>query len=324
MKYRKIGKSGIEASAVAIGTWALGGWMWGGTDKNNPIDAIHAGLDAGINMIDTAPIYGFGLSEELVGKAISDRRDKVVLATKCGMRWDLEKGQHFFDSEGKKIYQYLGPESIEHEVNESLKRLGTDYIDLYQTHWQDETTPIEDTMEMLGKLKEQGKIRAIGASNVTTAHLKKYEEAGGISSAQNKFSMLDQDEGKEIAGFCQDNDIAILAYSPMELGLLTGKVTPDKEYPDDDLRSDKKLFKTENRKRVQDMLARMEPVTEKHGITFAQLALAWTVHQPGITYALAGSRTPEQAKDNAAAGGVELSENDLATIDNAISEFTPV
>ena len=169
MLYRKLGSSGIDVSAVGFGAWAIGGWMWGGADENQAIAAIHAALDHGINLLDTAPIYGYGRSEEIVGRAIRGRREKVVLATKCGMIWDREEGEFFFhaNQEGitfrpseKKVYKCLRPDSIRAELERSLTRLGTTHVDLYQTHWQESTTPIADTMAALVKLKEQGKIRA--------------------------------------------------------------------------------------------------------------------------------------------------------------------
>ncbi|MEC9401497.1 MAG: aldo/keto reductase, partial [Pseudomonadota bacterium] len=147
MLTREIGRSGIEASAIGLGTWAIGGWMWGGTDEAKSISAIQASIDEGISLIDTAPAYGQGLSEEIVGKAIAGRREKVVLATKCGLVWHTQKGNHFFDYDGKPVHRYLGKDAIVHEVEQSLKRLGTDYIDHYITHWQDPTTPIAETME---------------------------------------------------------------------------------------------------------------------------------------------------------------------------------
>jgi aryl-alcohol dehydrogenase-like predicted oxidoreductase len=175
MRYRSLGKSGIEASVVGLGSWAIGGWMWGGAEEAESVRAIHAAIDAGVNLIDTAPVYGFGVSEEVVGKAIRDRRDKVVLATKCGLVWHEEKGEFFFASDEKhptddgriKVYRRLAPDTIRREVEWSLKRLGTDRIDLLQTHWQDSTTPIAATMHTLMELKKEGKIRAIGCSNAT-------------------------------------------------------------------------------------------------------------------------------------------------------------
>mgnify|MGYP005812061173 CR=1 FL=1 len=184
MLTRPIGSSGIKASVVGLGTWAIGGWMWGGTEEKQSVEAIQHSIDEGISLIDTAPAYGQGLSETIVGKAIEGRRDKVVLATKCGLVWHTQKGNHFFDYDGKPVHRYLGKESIIHELEQSLTRLKTDYIDLYITHWQDPTTPVQETMEALETLKSQGKIRAIGASNVSADNLKAYLAAGQLTPSR--------------------------------------------------------------------------------------------------------------------------------------------
>ena len=230
---RKLGSSGIDVSAVGFGAWAIGGWMWGGADESQAIAAIRAALDHGVNLIDTAPDYGFGRSEEIVAQAIRGRRDKVVLATKCGLIWDREEGEfHFHASQDgitfrpsdKKVYKYLRPDSIRAELEQSLTRLGTTYVDLYQTHWQDPTTPIADTMAAPVKLKEQGKIRAIGVSNANVEHMKAY---GPIDADQEKYSMLDRDmERNGSLPHCRQHNIAVLAYSPLANGLLTGKIGP--------------------------------------------------------------------------------------------------
>ncbi|MGB4019461.1 MAG: aldo/keto reductase, partial [Syntrophomonadaceae bacterium] len=184
MQQRNLGTSGLSASVVAIGTWAIGGWRWGGTDEAESIRAIHAALDAGINFLDTAPAYGLGLSEEIVGKALKGKRDQAVIATKCGMVWHTDQGTYFLDQYNKPIHKYLGPESIRYEVELSLQRLQTDYIDLYQTHWQDITTPIEETMGELVRLKEEGKIRAIGVCNATVDEMERYRKLGAVDSDQ--------------------------------------------------------------------------------------------------------------------------------------------
>src|SRR5688572_26307359 len=186
---RAIGSSGVAASTIGLGTWAIGGWMWGGTDEAESVAAIRAAIDAGVSLIDTAPAYGMGRSEEIVGKAIAGRRDEVVLATKCGLVWHTDKGRHFFDQAGKPVHRYLGAESIAHEVDQSLKRLGTDHIDLYITHWQDPTTPIAETISALEDLRRAGKIRAIGASNVSADDLKAYVAAGRLDAIQEQYSM---------------------------------------------------------------------------------------------------------------------------------------
>ena len=198
MIYRPLGQSGITASVVAHGTWAIGGWMWGGTDVQKSVRSIQASLDAGVNFIDTAPAYGLGLSERIVGEAIRGRRDKVILATKCGLVWHTAKGTFFVDQNGTRIHRYLGAESIRYEVEQSLRRLETDYIDLYQTHWQDPTTPIEETMGTLLDLKKQGKIRAIGVSNCTLDQVRQYRSVGPVDTAQEQYSMLHRELERRI------------------------------------------------------------------------------------------------------------------------------
>jgi len=319
MRTKPLGQSGIEVSAVGLGTWAIGGWMWGGTDEKDSIEAIQAAVDEGITLIDTAAIYGFGVSEELVGKAIRGRRERVVLATKCGLVWHVQKGTKSGEGEGKQIYRYLGPESIRYEVEQSLKRLGTDYIDLYQTHWQDPTTPIEDTMAALMELKDQGKIRAIGVSNATVEDIERYRSVGPLDTDQERYSMLDRQPEQDKLPYCREHNITFLAYSPMAKGLLTGKIGPDRQFSGDDHRAGDPRFSVENRRRIAALLEEFGPVADAHGLTLAQLALAWTAAQPGVI-ALAGSRNPEQACENARAGDVELTEDELAAIQTAIQK----
>jgi aryl-alcohol dehydrogenase-like predicted oxidoreductase len=323
MQSRSLGQSGIQASAIGLGTWAIGGAWWGGTDEQDSISAIQAGIDAGITLVDTAPMYGQGLSEELVGRAIKERRDRVVLATKCGLIWWDTKGDHFFDRDGLTVHRYLGPESIQKEVEDSLRRLQTDVIDLYQTHWQETTTPIADTMAKLLELKDQGKIRAIGVSNVEVRHLDEYRAVGAVDSAQEKYSMLDRKLEDAVLPYCREHDIAILAYSPMELGLLSGKMTPGREFEGDDLRKDNPKFTDENINKVNVMLKEFEPIARDHDLTIAQLVNAWTFHQPGITHVLVGSRNPGQARENAKAGEAKLSPDELKTMSEIIDKHRP-
>jgi len=329
MKVRALGNSGIEASAIGLGAWAIGGWMWGGSEEKESIAAIHAAIDAGITLIDTAPIYGYGRSEEVVGKALKGRRDKVVLATKCGMIWDREAGDFAFASDedwitesgDRAVYKYLGAESIRAEVEQSLQRLQTDIIDLYQPHWPDSTTAAEDTAATLLALQEEGKIRSFGPCNITDEIIRKYAETGPVASVQQKYSMLDRRLEEDALPFCIERHIAVLAYSPMELGLLTGKVTADRVFEDGDLRKRNKKFTPENRVLVTRLLEALEPIAETHEATLAQLVLAWTIHQPGITHALAGARTPAQAEENAGAGALDLSEDEQIVINEAIAAY---
>jgi methylglyoxal reductase len=330
MLYRPLGNSDIQASVVAFGAWQLGNWWWGSSDDDESIRAIHAAIDHGINLIDTAPIYGFGHSEEVVGRAIRDRRDEVVLATKCGLVWDKEKGVFHFhcndavattEPSKYKIYKYLHPDSIRQEIEKSLKRLQTDYIDLYQTHWQEETTPIEDVIATLLGLMDEGKIRAIGVSNATIDHIKAY---GDIDTDQERFSMLDRriEKNGQLA-FCSENNIAVLAYSPLEQGLLTGSVTADRQFSDTDQRKTRPQFSEENRRRVNAMLDQMRPIAQEHQLTLTQLVIAWTFSQPGLTHVLCGCRNAQQAIGNAAAGDVILSTEDMEIIDEILEQYKP-
>jgi len=302
MRYRPLGESGIEASVVALGAWAIGGWYWGGTDETQSIDAIHAAIDSGINFIDTAPAYGLGRSELIIGKAIAGRRDQVVIASKCGIVWHTQKGEFQMEEYGKQMYGYLGAESIRYEIEESLRRLQTDYIDLYQTHWQYPTTPIEETMGALLDLKEEGKIRAIGVSNATAAEMEQYRKLGPLASDQERYSLLDQHTQEEQLPYCRNHGIAALAYSPLEQGLLTGKVTTEREFAEDDWRTQKPGFDMESRARINTMLKEdFQSIADQHGLTFAQLAIAWTIAQPGLTHALVGARNVQQATENESA-----------------------
>ncbi len=314
---RLIGRSGISASAVGLGTWAIGGWMWGGTDEAAAIKAIEASIDAGISLIDTAPAYGLGRSEELVGAAIRGKRDRVVIATKCGLNWHHGKGNHFFDEAGKPVHRYLGADGIAFEVEQSLKRLGTDHIDLYIAHWQDPTTPITETMEALLRLKEAGKIRAIGASNLNAAELSQYVAAGQLDAIEERYSMLDRGIEQTLLPIASRHEVATLSYSSLALGLLTGTVSAERQFTGDDQRRDDPRFGVENRRRALDFAAAVAPLATARDASVAQLVIAWTLQQPGISFALCGARNPAQAIDNARAGALALGGDELAVIDRA-------
>lgn len=314
MLTRAIGGSGISASAVGLGTWAIGGWMWGGSDEAESIAAIQASIDAGVSLIDTAPAYGMGRSEEIVGKAIAGRRDKVVLATKCGLVWHTGQGRHFFDQAGTPVHRYLGAASIAHEVEQSLTRLGTDYVDLYITHWQDPTTPVAETMAALEDLKRAGKIRAIGASNATAADIQAYLAAGQLDAIQEQYSMVHRDIEAELVPVCRRAGISVLSYSSLALGLLAGQIGPERTFAGDDLRISDPRFSVDNRRRVAEFVAEIRPVADAHRASISQLVIAWTLRQPGITFALCGARNATQAKENARAGALRLDETELAAL----------
>ncbi len=331
MQYRQLGKSGIKVPTVIAGAWAMGGWCWGGSDEAAAIEAIHAAIDEGMNCIDTAPAYGFGLSEEIIGKAIQGRRDQVIIATKCGLRWDSEEGEFFFDAQDNagsplKIYKNLKPAGIIQECEDSLKRLGVDTIDLYQCHWPDKTTPLEDTMPALLKLQEQGKIRAIGVSNFTPEMMETCLGFGRIESDQPKYNLLSRGIEKDVLPFCRKKQIGVITYSSLELGLLTGKVTMDRVFPQDDIRATGDYtpwFLPQNRKKALDALEKIKPIAEDHGITLGQLAIAWVIAQPGVTSAIVGVRNPQQAKENAKAGNVQIPESELAQVGKAFEDLQP-
>ena len=314
MKYRVLGRSGIQASVVGLGTWVTGGGrLWGNdADDQESIRAIHAALDAGVNLLDTAPAYGFGRSEVVVGKAIRDRRSKVVLATKCGLLWDDRRGSFFKEFDGKKLHRSLRPDTIQEEIEKSLQRLGVDCIDLYQTHWPSvapEKTPIEDTMACLLMLKDEGKIRAIGVSNVSLEDLEENCSHGEVASDQLRYSILFRKPEKDILPFCRKNDIATLTYMSLEQGLLTGKVGMDRKFGSGEFRSNEAWnpwYKLANRPKVLGMLDGWKGLAAKHKASLAQLVIAWTAAQPGVTHVLCGTRNTAQAQDNAAAGGIEL------------------
>ncbi|HEY3396297.1 MAG TPA: aldo/keto reductase [Armatimonadota bacterium] len=318
MRYRPLGNSGIHASVVAFGAWAIGGWTWGGSDDQQAIAAVQAGLDAGINFLDTAPAYGLGRSEEVVGRALVGRRDQAILATKCGLVWHTDRGNFFFNEDGQPVHRYLGAESLRYEVEQSLRRLQTDYIDLLQTHWQDPTTPIEETMTTLEALRREGKIRALGVSNVTREQLEEYGRYGTVDVIQEHYSMMHRDIETTLLPYCREHGVAALAYSPLAQGLLTGKVGPEREFPAGDMRAGNPQFSRENRARVAAFLAQIQPLADARGLTLAQLTIAWTVAQPGLTHALVGARNPEQARENAGAGEVELTAAEVAQITAAL------
>ncbi len=322
MEQRPLGEAGIHASKIGLGTWAIGGTMWGGTDEWTSVETIRAAVDRGITLIDTAPAYGRGVSERLVGRAVADRRDRVVLATKCGLRWDRREGEFLVaQTDGTEMWKYLHPDSVREEVDGSLQRLGTDHIDLYQTHWQEPTTRIEDTMAALLDLRDAGKIRAIGVSNASVDQIEQYRSVGPVATDQEKHSMLDRGIEQEKIPYLRERNIGLLAYSPMAMGLLTGKVSPDRTFPEGDIRGNLPRFSVDNRRRVLEMLEELRPVAEAHGITFAQLAVAWAAARPGITHVLVGARRPEQAEENVQAGEVALSGEEVDRITATVDRY---
>jgi len=329
MQYRKLGNSDLNVPVISFGAWAAGGWLWGGPDDDNAVRAMESAIDLGITCIDTAPAYGMGHSEHLVGKAVRGKRDRVVIATKCGLRWDCTDGERYFDTidnEGKALtlYRNLRPESIRYECEQSLQRMNIDCIDLYQCHWPDSTTPIDETMGALLDLQAQGKIRAIGVSNFTADMMVQCLQTGTIASDQPPYSALTRGAEVEVLPFCRAHGIGVLAYSPLAQGLLTGKVPADRTFPENDMRSRKPLFTQENRAKVMDLLEKVKPIAAEHNATLGQVFLAWTVAQPGMTSALAGARTEAQVAENAGAGDLELRDDEIAAIRSLVETGWPL
>ncbi|MEJ5090843.1 aldo/keto reductase [Sphingobacterium faecium] len=327
MEYRRLGNTTLELSAITYGAFAIGGNMWGGNEKKDSIAAIHASLDYGVSSIDTAPFYGFGLSEEMIGEAIRGKdRSKIQLLTKFGLVWDGSnrgKGAFFFDAEENgqavPVFKYTSKANIMKEVEESLKRLGTDYIDLLQVHWPDSTTPISETMEALELLIEQGKIRAAGVCNYDIPQLKEASETIQLASNQVSYSMLNRGIEHDLVPYAFDTKTGIIVYSPMERGLLTGKYFNESKLKENDHRND--YFSQFNLEKVKNLLASLEPIAQNKKVSVAQLVLRWTTLQPAITVVLAGSRNAEQSVANAKAMDINISTEELIFINNQLSKL---
>ncbi|WP_395762878.1 aldo/keto reductase [Elizabethkingia anophelis] len=327
MEFRKLGNTDLELSAITYGAFAIGGNMWGGNEKKDSIASVRASIDSGVTTLDTAPFYGFGLSEEMIGEAIKGYdRSKIQLLTKFGLVWDGSnqgKGEFFFDAEeaGKTIpvYKYACKTSVIKEVEDSLKRLQTDYIDLLQIHWPDATTPISETMEALEILLQQGKIRAAGVSNYSVEQVAEARQSLNIASNQIGYSMLNRGVENDLVPYALENDLGIIVYSPMERGLLTGKYFKDGKLKDNDHRNG--YFQQFDLEKVKTFLETITPIAEDKNATLSQLVLRWTSLQPAITVVLAGARNAEQAAANAKAMDINLTAEELAFINTELSKI---
>lgn len=327
MEYRVLGNTDLKLSAITYGAFAIGGNMWGGNEKKDSIAAIHASIDNGVTSLDTAPFYGFGLSEEMIGEAIKGKdRSRIQLLTKFGLVWDGSnngKGEFFFDADdnGRKVpvYKFASKENVIKEVEESLKRLGTDYIDLLQLHWPDSTTPIDETMEALALLLQQGKIKAAGVSNYSVAQMQHAEKTIQLASNQVSYSMLNRAIESDLIPYTVANNIGIIAYSPMERGLLTGKYFKDGQLKSNDHRNG--YFGQFDLEKVKAFLEKITPIAEIKNATLSQLVLRWTTLQKGITIVLAGARNAEQAIANAQSMNIDLSNEELKFIDGELKKL---
>lgn len=311
----QIGKSGIEVPFLGMGTWAIGGGSWwGDNDDALSVQTIQEALNLGIVWIDTAPIYGLYHSEKVVGDAIKGRRDQIVLSTKCALEWRHETPVFHKEVDGIKVYRDLSKKSIIEDLDHSLKMLGTDYIDVLYTHWQ--TTdkkiyPIEETMDALMTLKKQGKIRAIGASNVTEEDIREYCKYGQLDVIQEKYSIATRRVEQELYPVCKELGVSIQAYSPLEQGLLTGKFTMDTTFPEGDVRNNNASFQPKRRKMILDLLKDWEKYLEKYQCTYSNLVIALTADMMDGLHVLGGARKPQQIKDNAKALELNLESADV-------------
>lgn len=313
LEQRRLGLSDLNVSPVGLGTWVMGGWLWGGVNDPQAIDAIEVSLKSGINLIDTAPVYGFGHSEQLVGKALKKTklRSKVILATKCGLEWDSSQTKIRRNSSRKRILR---------EIEDSLRRLQTDVIDLYQVHWPDANTPIRETMETLNQLKEQGKIRAIGVSNYHVSHLREASRYATLASLQPPYNLFERGIEERILPWCRENKVGTLTYGALCRGLLSGKFTQSASFPDTDIRSVDPKFKGQNLPSYLNCVKRLQALARENNMTVGQMAILWTVAQPGVTCALVGARHGAQAKENAATLKKRLYSEMLKEIEQIVTE----
>jgi aryl-alcohol dehydrogenase-like predicted oxidoreductase len=289
MKKRKLGKGDAEITEIGLGTWAIGGpwdFGWGPQSDQESLEAIDKALESGINWIDTAPAYGLGHSEEIVGQAIKSRRDTVFLATKCGLVWDASR----------KVSNNNKPENIRKEVEDSLRRLGTDYIDLYQIHWPDPRTRVEHSWETMMKLKDEQKIRFAGVSNFNVRLLEKCKSIGHVDSLQPPYSLLDRRVEDEILPWCLENKTGVVAYSPLQNGLLTGKFSMDR-LASDDWRHKSPFFQEPELSKNLEFTQALKPLAEKYGKSLIHLAIAWVLMHPAVTSAIVGARRASQVED---------------------------
>ncbi|KMQ95051.1 oxidoreductase [Lasius niger] len=313
LTHNEIQIGGLPSSVlrIALGTWAIGGWMWGGSDDNLAIKTIHDAVANGINLIDTAPVYGFGHSEEVVGKALSTLSEKPFIATKVGLSWD-----------NGKVYRDSRPEIIRQGVEDSLKRLGVETIALAQVHWPDLNTPIEETAAELAKLRQEGKILSLGVSNYSTAQMKIFQQAAPLSTSQDPLNIFERATEKTTLPFVKENDMALLAYGPLCRGLLSGKITADSVFSGDDLRKSDPKFQAPRFEEYLKAVKELQALADEKGKSLLALAIRWVLDL-GPTIALWGARKPEQVTNIRDALDWSLTAEDYQKISDILARDTP-
>ncbi|MBS3779674.1 MAG: aldo/keto reductase [Desulfovermiculus sp.] len=313
MEFTRIPGIEEKVSRVALGTWAIGGWMWGGTDEAESIRTIHAALDQGINIVDTAPVYGFGRSEEIVGKALAQdgKRKEVVLATKVALEWDPQAG---------KVWRNAAPSRIRQEVEDSLRRLQTDVIDVYQVHWPDSNVLFTETAQALDQMKAEGKIRTVGVSNFSVDQMQDFGRGTELAVCQPPYNIFERDIENDVLPYCQKQGIATLTYGALCRGLLTGKMKSDTVFSGDDLRKvDPKFKKPRYEQYLQAVDALQKLAKERHGKDIIHLAVRFILDQ-GVSVALWGGRRPEQMAPLSQVFGWNLNDDDFQAVDRILEE----
>jgi aryl-alcohol dehydrogenase-like predicted oxidoreductase len=313
LEYINIKGTDLISSRIALGTWAIGGWMWGGTDEKESIRTIHAAFDQGVNLIDTAPVYGFGRSEEIVGEALRQRgrRESIILATKVGLDW----------SNGK-IERNSSRQRILHELEDTFRRLQTDYVDIYQVHWPDPLVPVEETAATLRELYEQGKIRAIGVSNYSPEEMARFRAVAPLHTIQPPYNLFEREIERDVLPFGLDRGVTTLTYGALCRGLLSGAMHADRKFSSDDMRktSDPK-FQQPHFAEYLDAASKLDDYAREHfGKRVIHLAVRWLLDQPGVGIALWGARRPEQLAPINEVSGWSLTRDDFAAIDAILRE----
>lgn len=315
MKKRRLGQTELELTTVGLGAWAMGGaWLfgWGPQDDEDSVRTVREALDAGVNWIDTAPIYGHGRSEKVIGKALADVSEKPIIATKCGLQWD----------ENNERIQCLRAGIVRRECEDSLRRLRIDVIDLYQIHHNRPHEQIEECFTELAKLQDEGKVRYIGVSNFTVGQIQMVQKIAPVASLQPPYSMLNRRVEDELLAYCGENNIGVIAYSPMQRGLLTGKFTAERvaNLPDGDHRKNNPDFQEPALSATLEMVEKLKVIAERNSITLAQLAIAWVLRRDEVTAAIVGARRGGQIEETAKAMNVKLSTGDIDEIEELLDE----
>ena len=319
MQTRQLGYTDLHLTAIGFGAWAIGGpwdFGWGPQDDAESVATIQRGLDLGINWIDTAAAYGLGHSEEVVGRAIKGRRDRVIVATKCALAWDEKSAK-----EGK-VFNRLKGWSVRQEAENSLRRLGVDVIDLYQIHWPNPDADIEEGWTEIARLIEEGKVRYGGVSNFNVSQLKRAQAIHPVASLQPPYSLLDQDTERELLPYCAASRIGVVCYSPMASGLLTGKFTPERiaALPPDDMRHKKNHFREPELTPNLQLIEKLRPLAARRGRSLGELAIAWVLRRPEVTSAIVGARHPRQVEEIVPAADWQLEPDEIAGIEAALGE----